>query len=343
MSSKDNFGPTIQGIHLPQNVTLPPEVIQLLPFMGYAELKITLAAIAKFMRIGGAEPITLSEFEEMTGLSHQSVIDGIAAAIQRGIIDRYEVVGYRGHTSHVYEIRVAVPENGIGLVSRPIEPVVKLVKSQSLNSNKELTNSSDSPNLTDSTPRPAEEAEHIRKQLREAGVYPGSIRFLLSHFCLDHISAYLSLYPDARRLGMAESSGWLVNAIKGNWSIEQIQEELTARIEAEKTPEPWYTQPEDTPKEPEAEIPEWLTEAWQKVLAVLAKEILQGEFDTWVRFSRAFDFDADRNEFQVGVMNAYTAEWLQNRVGARSGDILTEQLGRPVTVRFLVHYFREDC
>lgn len=343
MSSKDNFGPTIQGVHLPQNVTLPPEVIQLLPFLGYAELKVTLAAIAKFMRIGGAEPITLSEFEEMTGLSHQAVQDGITAAMQRGIIDRYEVVGYRGHTSFVYEIRVALPENGIGLVSRPIKPVVKLVKSQSLTSNKELTDSSDSPNLTDSTPKPAEEAESIRKQLREAGVYPGSIRFLLSHYCLEQIQAYLALYPDARRLGMAESSGWLVNAIKGSWSIEQIQEELTARKEAEKTSEPWYAQPEETPAEPDDEIPEWLTEAWQKVLAVLAKEIRQGDFDTWVRFSRAFDFDESQNEFQVGVMNSYTAEWLQNRVGLRAGEILTEQLGRPVTVRFVVHYFREDC
>jgi hypothetical protein len=185
MSSKDIFGPTIEGVHIPQNVTLPPEVIQLLPFMGYAELKITLAAIAKFMRIGGAEPITLSEFEEMTGLSHQAVLDGIVAAMQCGIIDRYEVVGYRGHASHVYEIRVALPENVIGLVSRPIEPVVKLVKSQSINANKELTDSSDSPNLTASTPKQPEETERVRKQLRETGVYPGSIRFLLSHYSLD--------------------------------------------------------------------------------------------------------------------------------------------------------------
>ena len=142
---------------------------------------------------------------------------------------------------------------------------------------------------------------------------------------------------------MAESSGWLVNAIKGSWSIEQIQEELTARKEAEKTSEPWYVQPEETHTEPEAEIPEWLTEAWQKALAVLAGEVRQGDFDTWVRFSRAFDFDENQNEFQVGVMNAYTAEWLQNRLGARSGEILSQQLDRPVTVRFVVHYFREDC
>ena len=78
MSSKADFGPTIEGIHLPKEIILPPEVITLLPYLGYAELKVTLAAIARFMRVGGAEPITLTEFEELTGLSHQAVLDGIA-------------------------------------------------------------------------------------------------------------------------------------------------------------------------------------------------------------------------------------------------------------------------
>ena len=128
MSSKNDFGPIIEGIHLPKEIILPPEVITLLPYMGLAELKVTLAAIARFMRVGGAEPITLTEFEELTVLSHQAVLDGIASAMKRGIIDRYEVTGYRGHTSHVYEIRVALEnENSIGLTSKPINPVVKLV------------------------------------------------------------------------------------------------------------------------------------------------------------------------------------------------------------------------
>lgn len=343
MSTKNNFGPTIQGVHLPQNVTLPPEVIQLLPFMGYAELKITLAAIAKFMRIGGAEPITLSEFEEMTGLSHQAVLDGLAAAMQRGIIDRYEVVGYRGHTSYVYEIRIALAEKSIGLAGRPIEPIVKLVKSQSINSNKELTDSSDSPDLTDSIPSQVEETEQIRKQLREAGVYPGSIRYLLSHHSLEHIRAYLEIYPEARRLGMAESSGWLVNAIKGSWSMEQIQEELAARKEAAKTVEPRYTPSTEADEAPAEVIPDWITDAWQKALDMLASEVRQADFDTWARFSRAFAYDDAQNVFQVGVMNSYAAEWLQNRLSIRAGEIMSETLGKPTTVTFAVHYFREDC
>ncbi len=343
MSNKNNFGPTIEGVHIPQNVTLPPEVIQLLPYMGYAELKITLAAIAKFMRIGGAEPITLSEFEGMTGLSHQAVLDGIAVAMQRGIVERYEVVGYRGHASYVYEIRVALPENVIGLVSRPIEPVVKLVKSQSINSKRALTDSSDSPNLTALTPKQPDEAERVRSALREAGVYPGSIRHLISHYSLEQIQAYLALYPEARRLGMAESSGWLVNAIKGSWSIEQIQEELTARKAAEETPEPWCTTSGEADEIPTEAIPDWITDAWQKALEVLAGEVRQADFDTWVRFSRAVAYDETQNVFQVGVMNSYTADWLQNRLGTRAGEILSETFGKPTTVTFAVHYFREDC
>jgi len=343
MSIKIDFGPTIQGVHLPQNVILPPEVIQLLPFMGYAELKITLAAIAKFMRIGGAEPITLSEFEEMTGLSHQAVLDGLAAAMQRGIIDRYEVVGYRGHTSYVYEIRIALAEKSIGLPARPIEPIVKLVKSQSINSTEKLTDSTDSTDLTDSIPSQVEETERIRKQLREAGVYPGSIRYLLSHHSLEHIRAYLEIYPEARRLGMAESSGWLVNAIKGSWSMEQIQEELAARKESAKTFEPRYTPSAEADEAPAEVIPDWITDAWQKALDVLASEVRQADFETWVRFSRAFAYDEAHNVFQVGVMNSYAAEWLQNRLSIRAGEIISETLGKPTNVTFAVHYFREDC
>jgi DNA-binding transcriptional regulator GbsR (MarR family) len=310
--------------------------------MGYAELKITLAAIAKFMRIGGAEPITLSEFEEMTGLSHQAVLDGLAAAMQRGIIDRYEVVGYRGHTSYVYEIRIALAEKSIGLAGRPIEPIVKLVKSQSINSNKELTDSSDSPDLTDSIPSQVEETERIRKQLREAGVYPGSIRYLLSHHSLEHIRAYLEIYPEAR------GWGWRKAPLAGQCHQRQLEHganpgRTRARKEAVKTFEPRYTPSTDADEAPAEVIPDWITEAWQKALDVLASEVRQADFDTWARFSRAFAYDDAQNVFQVGVMNSYAAEWLQNRLSIRAGEIMSETLGNPTTVTFAVHYFRGDC
>lgn len=70
MSSKTDFGPIIEGIHLPKEIILPPDVTILLPYMGLVELKVSLAAIARLMHIGGKEPTTLTEFEELIRLSH---------------------------------------------------------------------------------------------------------------------------------------------------------------------------------------------------------------------------------------------------------------------------------
>ena len=104
----DKFGPTINGIQLPENITLPPEIVQLMPWMKLAELKCTIAAIAKFMRVGDSEPMTLSEFEQMTGMARASVVDGLKAAMERGILQRHEIPGYQGHISHVYSMRIFI-------------------------------------------------------------------------------------------------------------------------------------------------------------------------------------------------------------------------------------------
>lgn len=328
MSSKADFGPTIEGIHLPKEIILPPEVITLLPYLGYAELKITLAAIARFMRVGGAEPITLTEFEELTGLSHQAVLDGISAAMKRGIIDRYEVAGYRGHTSFVYEIRVAVEsEKSIGLASRPIPPVVKLVKSQSESSHQEKKNLTDSTPLTDST-----KTNDLRRALRKFGVYPGSASYLISQFSVEHIQAYLDLYPEALQMGMAEGSGWLVNAIKGAWSLEQIREEIEVRREMTEAPDACEEEP-DCPKTVRQVAPEVL-QTWQACFSYLAGELSRGDFDTWVRSCQPYAYDSQAGVFRIGVANAYARDWLNSRVSKILSNYLVGLLGKPARVEF---------
>lgn len=337
MSSKTNFGPTIEGIHLPKEIILPPEVITLLPYLGFAELKVTLAAIARFMRVGGAEPITLTEFEELIGLSHQAVLDGISAAIKRGIIDRYEVAGYRGHTSFVYEIRVALEtEKTIGLSSRPIAPVVKLVKSESDSPLKDKNDLTDSTPLTDSR-----KADELRKALRKYGVYPGSASYLISHFSPEHIQAYLDLYPEALRLGMAEGTGWLVNAIKGAWSLEQIQEEIEIRKEMDKEqpPEPGTDGQTDC-DEPERQVPEEVLKIWQACSSFLAGEISRADYDTWVRSCQPYAYDAEASIFRVSVANAYARDWLNRRVSKILSNYLIGLLEKPVQVEFDLNW---DC
>lgn len=337
MSSKTDFGPIIEGIHLPKEIILPPEVIILLPYMGLAELKVTLAAIARFMRVGGAEPITLTEFEELTGLSHQAVLDGIAAAMKRGIIDRYEVTGYRGHTSHVYEIRVALEnENSIGLTNRPINPVVKLVKTESDSSLKDKKDLTDSTQLTDST-----KANELRKALRKCGVYPGSVGYLISHFPQEHIQAYLDLYPEALRLGMAEGSGWLVNAVKGAWSLEQIREEIEARKEmVEEQPVACVADNEPDCPPPTRQVSEEVLRLWQSCSSYLAGEISRANYETWVRSCQPYEYDAENGVLRVGVANNYARDWLNGRVSKILSNFLIGLLGKPVQVVFDLNW---DC
>ncbi len=337
MSSKAEFGPTIEGIHLPKEIILPPEVITLLPYLGYAELKVTLAAIARFMRVGGAEPITLTEFEELTGLSHQAVLDGISAAMKRGIIDRYEVTGYRGHTSYVYEIRVALEdEKSIGLPSRPITPVVKLVKSQFDSSLKEKKDLTDSTQLTDSN-----QADEMRKTLRKCGVYPGSVSYLISNFTQEHIQSYLDLYPEALRLGMAEGSGWLVNAIKGGWSLEQIREEIKVRKEmtADQTSDT-ETDNELDFREPVRHVSEEVLRIWQSCFSFLASELSRADFGTWVQSCQPYEYDGQAGIFRIGVANSYARDWLNSRVSKILSNHLIGLLGKQVQVVFDLNW---DC
>ncbi|MDT8899484.1 MAG: hypothetical protein ACPLRM_04735 [Anaerolineae bacterium] len=87
----DDFGPILDGISIPDTVVLPPEVVMLLPWMSLAELKVVIAAVARLMQVGGAEPITLSEFEIMTGLDRKSVLDGIERAVKRGLLISYSI------------------------------------------------------------------------------------------------------------------------------------------------------------------------------------------------------------------------------------------------------------
>ncbi|WP_322793580.1 hypothetical protein [Bellilinea sp.] len=97
-----SFGPVLDGITLPDTIILPPEIVPLLPWMSLAELKVVIAAIARLMQFGGAEPITLTEFQQLTGLDRESVLVGIERAVKRGLLFSYSV----GRDAHGQEIVV---------------------------------------------------------------------------------------------------------------------------------------------------------------------------------------------------------------------------------------------
>jgi hypothetical protein len=66
------------GFTLPDGAWLPPELIYLLPyFTCLTQLKVTIVAIYHHMQVGGNEPLTLSDFERLTGMSRKSVISAL--------------------------------------------------------------------------------------------------------------------------------------------------------------------------------------------------------------------------------------------------------------------------
>ncbi|GAP07501.1 hypothetical protein ATHL_02384 [Anaerolinea thermolimosa] len=229
------FGPVLDGISIPDTVVLPPEVVMLLPWMSLAELKVVIAAVARLMQVGGAEPITLSEFETMTGLDRKSVLVGIERAMKRGLLMRFEMTGYRGHTMYVYELRPRF----IGGNFPPITPIKAKQSKDVVNDSEESTtnltllNLSASANFSQKTPE-NDAKNALFSQLHKIGIYAKTARFLLDHFPLERIEKCLALYPLAVKVGRADGPGWLVKAVSDpNWDLDIEREDLQERAEAQ--------------------------------------------------------------------------------------------------------------
>ena len=244
-NSKDEaFGPILDGITLPDTVVLPPEVAALLPWTSLAELKVVIAAVARLMQVGGAEPITLSEFETMTGLDRKSVLVGIERAMKRGLLMRFEMTGYRGHTMHVYELKPRF----IGGNFPPITPVkakqskdVVVNEKDSVNgtdsvftaTNLTLLNLSADENFSQKTPENAQK-NALFERLHKVGIYTKTGKFLLENFPAERIEKCLALYPLARRVGRADGPGWLVRAISDpSWDLDVERADLEERLAAQ--------------------------------------------------------------------------------------------------------------
>lgn len=82
-----------EGFTFPRGAWIPPQLLTILPEIDtLSELKVTLAALQQVLTLGrDGEIITLSEFQEMTGLDRKGVIRGIRAALERGTIIRRRV------------------------------------------------------------------------------------------------------------------------------------------------------------------------------------------------------------------------------------------------------------
>lgn len=91
--------------------------------MGEAELRVVLCAVRKTFGYHKLEDgISLTQFQSMTGLSRQGVVDGLEAAIQRGVI-RQTGTGRRG--VGIYALNVIPTGQASGLV-KPVDQSTQL-------------------------------------------------------------------------------------------------------------------------------------------------------------------------------------------------------------------------
>jgi len=76
------------------------------------------------------------------------------------------------------------------------------------------------------------------------------------------------------------------------------------------------------------------TQLWQAALNVLQQQVARKEFDTWLKTSAIADFDD--GIVVVAMPNTFAVEWVENRTKPLIERTLSEIVGYPVGVRFVV-------
>jgi phage replication O-like protein O len=122
------------------NYTQIPNVLldEHLPLMGDAELRVVLVIARKtFGWHKDSDRISLSQLQELTGLSRQGVINGIDAAVNRGIVAKVE---YAGKTSEyclvVNQVDHTSQRSRLALVNE-VDTQKKVVKEKSIEQEKQ--------------------------------------------------------------------------------------------------------------------------------------------------------------------------------------------------------------
>ncbi len=75
-------------------------------------------------------------------------------------------------------------------------------------------------------------------------------------------------------------------------------------------------------------------QAWQATLGQLQMDMSKAAYDTWVKNSRLVSFD--RNQFTIGVPNAYARDWLATRLTITINRVLSGIMNQPQSVSFVV-------
>lgn len=125
--------------------------------MSNVELRVVLVAVRKIRGFHKErDGISLSQFEEMSGLSRKSVIKGIKEAIARGVLYKIDSVGKKGESIYALSVKSTIPSNSTSVVSTPVASGVSTHTKESL-----LKERKDSAPATQGTDTPPEKERAI--------------------------------------------------------------------------------------------------------------------------------------------------------------------------------------
>lgn len=166
----------MKGFLLPNYTQVPNILIdEIMRDMDGAELKVVLVAIRKtigYHKISDA--ISLSQFEELTGLSRQGVLNGLEQAINRGVMRELDERGPRGVKLYtpVWIKEAEKVDQSTNLTSQESDQSNELT-SELHNQSNELTSTSQLslPTKESVKERKAEEKQHPTMQEADAAIF----------------------------------------------------------------------------------------------------------------------------------------------------------------------------
>lgn len=203
---------TFSGFTIPDGAWLPPELIYLLPNISGSKLKAIIAILYHNLQVGGAMPLSLTDVENLTGLSRRAVIDALRELLEDEVIER-QVVG----DSFVYLPSLKASVNSSPGSAKSSLPSEKITLAGLRESERELNINLIKDSLPDSLNSPdASEKIALLQKLRSCGVYLKTAQELVGEHS-GRVEEKIAFYRHALGYNLANGPGWLVQAIKEDW------------------------------------------------------------------------------------------------------------------------------
>jgi hypothetical protein len=332
------------GFTLPDGAWLPPELIYLLPyFTSLTELKVTIVAIYHHMQVGGNEPLTLSDFERLTGMSRKSVVSAIKSltgeneegihVLEREQVDRTFVYLPRLRDFDGVIISPLDQDDGVKVTSSSPESASKKVTTTP----SEGESGAESVKVTPSNASLSLREVKLKlvRELRSYGVYLHTAQGLVEQYPEKRIREKASYFEYALRMGFANGSGWLVAAIKEdypaplgwnpNWKIHLFQEipAITEGMQIDTTQSVQEIEHKShfSVDEPMNDGELTPAKAWEMVLEQLRQELPKAAYDKHVIGSTVTKYEG--GVFTITAPTGVMLVWMDGRLKSTITRILT--------------------